>query len=237
MNGILIIDKPKGMTSHDVVVRIRRILKTNAPTHQRTNEPKVGHGGTLDPLATGVLPILIGNATKLSQEVMKGDKEYIATIKFGEKTDTDDADGKKIGEKTVPIDLEGALRQVLSEFVGKITQIPPKYSAIKKNGIPLYKIARKNAEIEPLPREVVIYEIEIFEIKGEEAVIKVKCQKGTYIRSLARDIGDRLGCYAHIKELKRTLCGKFSIEDAVPLEKFFSRQEVEAMLHAGGLHG
>ena len=221
MNGILIIDKPSGVTSHDVVYKIRKITGC-----------KVGHGGTLDPLATGVLPILVGDATKSAQEVLLGDKEYLTMIKFGETTDTDDKDGKVLELKPVPDDLEARLKGALPQFRGIISQIPPRYSAIKHKGQPLYKLARKGVDFEPQARQVEIKGLEVRDVSPPFATLYVKCSKGLYIRALARDIGKAIACAAHVYSLKRVVCGSFHIGDAHCLEKINSLQDVTRMLHA-----
>lgn len=220
MNGILIIDKPSGMTSFDVVRRIRRI----------SGEKKVGHGGTLDPLASGVLPILIGSATKLSNEVMQGDKEYLAGIKFGVATDTDDSEGKTVSTGSVPKDLLSRLTALIPDFLGNIMQTPPIYSAIKKDGRPMYKAARKGEKVELEPRPVKICELELLEASGDTVTLRVKCSKGTYIRALARDLGSKIGCGAHIISLRRTLCGTYGIDDAKKLDEISSLQDIERVL-------
>lgn len=222
MNGILLIDKPSGITSHDVVARIKRITKAK----------KVGHGGTLDPLATGVLPILINDATKLAGSLLDGDKDYLTTIKFGETTDTDDKEGKVISTSPVPVDLEDKIKEVVPKFLGKIEQTPPQYSAIKKNGKPVYKLARKGITVQIDPRTVEIKDIFIFEVFPPYATLQIKCSKGTYIRALARDIGANVGCGGHVTALRRVGHGKFSIEDAIELDKLSTLQDVMRVLDA-----
>jgi tRNA pseudouridine55 synthase len=220
MNGIIIIDKPTGMTSHDVVNRIRRI----------SGVKRVGHGGTLDPLASGVLPILVGSATKLSQKIMDGDKEYIAGITFGKATDTDDSLGKVIREGPIPWDILERIKAVLPGFLGRIEQIPPQYSAIKTNGRPAYKEARMGGRVELKPRTVTVHQMDLIEGDLETFLFRVKCSKGTYIRALARDIGMTIGCPAHISSLRRTRCGQFSEDAAHPLEKLSTLQDLSHML-------
>lgn len=221
MNGIIIIDKPSGYTSHDIVAIIRRITKVK----------RVGHAGTLDPLATGVLPILIGSATKLSATLTGGDKEYIATIKFGEKRDTDDAKGVIVETKDVPKDLEVRIKEVLPKFLGKITQRVPDYSAVKKEGRTLYKMARRGEKFEAPLREVNIENIEIMGVEDASITVRVKCSKGTYIRALARDMGEAIGTFAHISALRRTVSSGFKIEAATKLSEISTLQDVERMLH------
>lgn len=220
MNGILIIDKPSGITSHDVVQRIRRITKIK----------KVGHAGTLDPLATGVLPILVGSATKLSDQIMGGVKEYVTTVKFGESTDTDDAEGKVLTTKPVPEDLRSELEKVMHKFKGIIRQTPPNFSAIKQNGRCSYKLARKGLEVKLESREVEVKELEVLEVNPPTAIFRVKCSKGTYIRALARDIGEAIGCCGHVQTLRRTICSGYNVKDSTELTKIFTLQDVVNVL-------
>ena len=223
MNGVLIIDKPIGVTSFDVIRDIRKEYGTK----------KVGHTGTLDPMATGVLPILIGDATKLSDYLMDHDKEYIAVLKLGEKRDTGDSEGKIIETSKVPILTIEEIKNTLKAFIGKISQIPPMYSAIKVNGKKLYELAREGKEIERKPRSVEIYSIELLEVeKNKENIIdkikfKVNCSKGTYIRTLCEDIAEKLGTVGYMKELRRTRVGRFTLEDinkCVSLEEILSEE-------------
>ena len=213
MDGIILINKQKNYTSHDVVNKVKKITKS-----------KVGHTGTLDPNATGVLPLLLGNATKISKYLINHDKEYEVLLQLGTKTDTADAEGKIIEEKDVNIDSlsEENVKKVLSTFLGKQKQIPPMYSAIKVNGKKLYEYARQGQEVEIKPREIEIYEIKLLKINKKEKQIefKVTCSKGTYIRSLCEDIADRLGTVGFMKELNRTKVGEFNIKDCVTVEEF-----------------
>lgn len=227
MDGIIIIDKPSGMTSHDVVDIIRKI----------SGERKVGHGGTLDPLATGVLPIMIGRATKMSDRIMGGDKEYIVTMELGVTTDTDDIDGKVLKESTEYRGSFVRLRRtqddiinVLNKYIGTIEQIPPPYSAIKVNGKPAYKLARIGKKFQLKPRVITINKILLEEIALPFITLKVECSKGTYIRSLVRDIGEDLGVGACVTELRRTRSGKFEIKNAHPLNEISTLQDVISML-------
>lgn len=185
MNGVIIINKPKGITSNAVIQKVRKTLKTK----------QVGHCGTLDPLATGVLPILVGQGTKISKYLVEHDKTYIATIKLGEKTETADSEGKTIEEKPVPILEEKHITQVLESFLGKQMQKPPIYSAIKKDGKKLYEYARKGQSVEIEPRQIEIYKIKLLKFDKEDNTImfKTTCSKGTYIRSLCEDIAEKLG--------------------------------------------
>lgn len=218
MNGILIIDKAENFTSHDVVARCRRILQTKS----------IGHTGTLDPFATGAMVLLVGKATRLAQFLDKDAKEYVADVQFGFETDTGDRTGKAKGERqTAKVFSVAEIEAVLKKFRGEIEQIPPMYSAKKINGKKLYELARKGVEIERKPVKISIYELEIIEPNSDESSnietqilkLKVSCSAGTYIRTLAEDIGKKLKIGAHLKELRRTKAGKFSLLQAVTLEK------------------
>ena len=213
MDGIILINKQKNYTSHDVVNKVKKITKS-----------KVGHTGTLDPNATGVLPLLLGNATKISKYLINHDKEYEVLLQLGTKTDTADAEGKIIEEKDVNIDSlsEENVKKVLSTFLGKQKQMPPMYSAIKVNGKKLYQYARQGQEVEIKPREIEIYEIKLTNLdkKQKQISLVVSCSKGTYIRSLCEDIADRLGTVGFMKELNRTKVGEFNIKDCVTIEEF-----------------
>lgn len=213
MDGIFIIDKPKGVTSHDIVSKMRRILNTK----------NVGHAGTLDPIATGVLPILVGKGTKISKYLIEHNKEYIATIQLGEKTDTGDSEGKCIDEKNVDTQnlSEENVKIVLKSMIGKQKQIPPMYSAIKVKGKKLYEYAREGIEVKPESRDIEIYNIELINVDINKKIIefKVNCSKGTYIRVLCEEIAEKLGTCGHMKELRRTMVDRFSINDAIQLEK------------------
>ena len=213
MDGIILINKQKNYTSHDVVNKVKKITKS-----------KVGHTGTLDPNATGVLPLLLGNATKISKYLINHDKEYEVLLQLGTKTDTADAEGKIIEEKDVNIDSlsEENVKKVLSTFLGKQKQMPPMYSAIKVNGKKLYQYARQGQEVEIKPREIEIYKIKLINLdkKQKQISLVVSCSKGTYIRSLCEDIADRLGTVGFMKELNRTKVGEFNIKDCVTVEEF-----------------
>ena len=213
MDGIILINKEKNYTSHDVVNKVKRITKS-----------KVGHTGTLDPNATGVLPLLLGNATKISKYLINHDKEYEVVLQLGTKTDTADVEGKIIEEKEVNIDSlnEENVQKVLSTFLGKQKQIPPMYSAIKVNGKKLYQYARQGQEVEIKPREIEIYKIKLINLdkKQKQISLVVSCSKGTYIRSLCEEIADRLGTVGFMKELNRTKVGEFNIKDCVTVEEF-----------------
>ena len=212
MDGIIIINKEKNWTSNDIVQKLKHTF------HEKT-----GHTGTLDPLATGVLPILVGKGTNLSKYLVNHDKEYIATIRLGEKTSTGDQEGEIIEKKPVTDDMFDAenVRKVLSEFKGKQNQIPPMYSAIKVNGKKLYEYARSGKKVEIEPREIEIFEIDLISISKEtqEITYRVWCSKGTYIRSLCKDIAESLGTVGFMKELNRTRVGEFRIEQAVRISE------------------
>ncbi len=207
MDGILIINKESGMTSHDVVARIRRILKTK----------KVGHTGTLDPAATGILVICTGRATKLSRFLMATRKEYIAEMELGTETDSQDSSGRIVSSASYEGITAPMVEEALKSFAGEIDQIPPMVSVVKHRGKKLYELARKGTEVERQPRKVRLYSIELLDFKPPRIRFKVACSKGTYIRTLCSDIGDRLGCGAHQASLTRIRSGPFLIENAVSL--------------------
>lgn len=213
MDGIILINKEKNYTSHDVVNKVKKITKA-----------KVGHTGTLDPNATGVLPLLLGNATKISKYLMNHDKEYQVILQLGIKTDTADVEGKIIEEKEVDLDAlnEEKVKKILSTFLGKQKQTPPIYSAIKINGKKLYEYARKGQEIEIEPRVIEIYDIKLIniDIKQKQIGFIVKCSKGTYIRSLCEDIAEKLETVGYMKELNRTIVGNFDIKDSITISEF-----------------
>lgn len=209
MDGVIIINKQKDFTSHDVVNVIRKKLNTK----------KVGHTGTLDPNATGVLPILVGKATKISKYLIEHDKTYIATIKLGEKTDTGDNEGQVIEEKLVPADLKKEdINNALQSFLGKQKQVPPMYSAIKINGKKLYEYAREGKEVKLEAREIEIYKIQLLEYKNSKIKFEVECSKGTYIRTLCEDIAKKLGTVGYMEELQRIKVNNFKIKDSVLLD-------------------
>lgn len=220
MDGIIVINKEKGCTSHDIVYKVKKMFNT-----------KVGHTGTLDPNATGVLPILLGKGTKISKYLIEHDKEYEVVLQLGVKTTTADEEGEIIEEKEV---LKESLEQleierILKSFIGKIKQMPPKYSAIKVNGKKLYEYARKGQEVEIKPREVEIYNIEITNIQKEKKQIefKVSCSKGTYIRTLCEDIAEKMRTVGYMKELKRTKVGNFNIKQAITLEQLQEKENIK----------
>jgi tRNA pseudouridine55 synthase len=208
LDGAILVDKPAGPTSHDVVDAIRR----------RFQIKKVGHCGTLDPNATGLLIIVLGRGTKLSEKLMGDDKVYEGAIKFGETTDSYDADGEILETKTVPPLTLDQLNEQAAKFVGDLMQIPPMVSAIKIKGVPLYKMARKGIEIEREPRLVHIYNFRFTNYEPPLGQFKIACTKGTYVRSIAHDLGQKLGCGAHLATLRRSVSGKFDVADATPLD-------------------
>lgn len=210
MDGVLIINKPKGFTSHDVVNILRKALNTK----------KIGHTGTLDPNATGVLPILIGKATKISKYLIEHNKTYIATISLGEKTDTGDDQGNII-EKDLNFQNISCkqIGDVLKTFIGKQKQIPPIYSAIKINGKKAYEYARKGQTVELEPRNIEIYSIDLIKIENNEITFEVSCSKGTYIRTLCEDIAKKLGTIGYMKELTRTNVNEFKLGNAVTIDE------------------
>lgn len=208
MDGVILVNKPKGMSSHDVVSKIRKILNTK----------KVGHAGTLDPLATGVLPILVGKGTKISKYLMEHDKTYIATIKLGEKTTTGDCEGDIIEKKEyIPISNK-KIENIIKTFIGEHTQIPPMFSAIKVNGKKLYEYARNGEKVDIPSRNIKIYGIDIIEIKENIIKFKVSCSKGTYIRTLCEDIAEKLNTVGTMIDLQRVQVNEFKIENALMLE-------------------
>ncbi|MBW2510491.1 MAG: tRNA pseudouridine(55) synthase TruB [Deltaproteobacteria bacterium] len=210
MNGLLIIDKPAGMTSFDVVRQVRRMTKTR----------RVGHAGTLDPMATGVLPVAVGTATRLIEYLMAGDKAYRATLKLGSATDTQDSDGQVIEEKSwQDVDL-ASFSAAVENFIGDFEQLPPMYSALKKDGQPLYKLARQGIEVEREPRMVHVESLTINEFSPPYMTFTVACSKGTYVRTICHDIGQILGCGAHMTDLRRLSCGRFDLAASHPLQVY-----------------
>jgi len=207
VDGVLVIDKPAGPSSHDVVAAVRKELRIK----------KVGHTGTLDPTATGVLPLVLGQATKLARYLSGGDKTYLATVRLGITTTTLDAAGEKVSERPVSVSAEQIAAEV-AHFVGEIEQIPPMYSAKKIDGHKLYELARKGVEVPREAKRVTIYAIELKSVTLPEIVIEVRCSAGTYVRVLAQDLGERLGCGAHLHSLHRLRAGPFSIQEAISLQ-------------------
>ena len=208
LDGAILIDKPVGPTSHDVVDAIRR----------RFQIKKVGHCGTLDPNATGLLIIVLGRGTKLSEKLMGDDKVYEGTIKFGETTASYDADGELTASLPVPLMTLEQLNEEAAKFIGDQLQVPPMVSAIKKNGVPLYKLARKGIEIEREPRLIHIYNFRFTDYTEPLGQFRVACTKGTYVRSIAHDLGQKLGCGAHLATLRRSVSGKFDVANATKFD-------------------
>lgn len=219
MNGIVIIDKPAGWTSHDVIGKLRGVFQ----------EKRIGHGGTLDPMATGVLPVFIGRATRAVPFCENAEKEYIACLRTGIVTDTQDITGN-ILETTDSCVTSGDLVDIIPDFLGEQAQLPPMYSAIKIGGKKLYELARRGVEIERTSRTITISELEFLGKEGEDFVIRIVCSKGTYIRTLCHDMGQKLGCGACMSSLRRTRAGRFSLNDAKTLEEVVSSSSPERFL-------
>jgi tRNA pseudouridine55 synthase len=217
LNGVLVIDKPQGWTSHEVVAWVRKTLRIR----------KVGHGGTLDPLATGVLPIYLGEGTKLAPFNLEGTKEYIATLKLGQETDTLDADGTITAEKEGFSCTAQRVEEMLNRFRGKIRQRPPLYSAIKQKGIPLYRRARSGEKPEVAEREVLVHLLSLKEFSFPLVTLEITCGRGAYIRSLCADIGRALDCGAHLVRLRRVRSGKFTLQEAMTPEEVSRLTEQE----------
>ena len=219
-NGILIIDKPAGWTSHDVVAKLRGIL----------HEKRIGHAGTLDPMATGVLPVFVGRATRAVEFAERGDKEYVAGLKLGIVTDTQDTSGNTLEEHPVEVTAE-QVKAVLPQFTGDILQVPPMYSAIKINGKKLYELARKGREVERPARPVTIHSLTLEgQIAPDEFTIRVKCSKGTYVRTLCHDLGAALGCGGCMSSLRRTMACGFALQEAHPLAEVLACEDPAGLL-------
>ena len=221
MNGIVIVDKPQGWTSQDVTARLRRVYATR----------RIGHGGTLDPMATGVLPVFVGRATRGVEFFEHAEKTYDTVLLLGRTTDTQDVTGATLAEKAVhlsPADIE----KVLPRFRGDILQVPPMYSALKVNGKKLYELARKGQEVERQPRPITVFELTNLGFDGTRLSLRVRCSKGTYIRTLCQDIGEALGCGGCMEALRRVRAGEYGIEDAVPLEKLLESETPEQYLRS-----
>ena len=219
MNGIVIVDKPQGWTSQDVTARLRRVFSTR----------RIGHGGTLDPMATGVLPVFVGRATRAVEFFEHAEKTYEATLRLGMKTDTQDITGTVLEERPVTVTEQDILNG-LPAFRGEILQIPPMYSALKVNGQKLYDLARKGKEVERQPRPITIHELELLHFDGQDARIRVRCSKGTYIRTLCEDMGEKLECLGTMAALRRTRAGEYTIEKAVPLQTLLDAENPEQYL-------
>lgn len=216
MHGLLLIDKPQGITSFDVVRQVRRLFGTR----------KVGHAGTLDPLATGVMAVALGEGTKLLQFLLAEDKTYRATLRLGITTSTLDAEGEELEHRSLPLQLLDDLQRILPCFRGQIAQIPPMYSALKRDGVPLYKLARAGKTVERQPRAVRIDRLDLVDFQPPQLTIEVACSKGTYIRTLGADIGEALGCGAHLAALRRLSIGRFSIDQCLPLDDMKDASQV-----------
>ncbi len=219
MNGIVIIDKPQGWTSQDVTARLRRVFNTR----------RIGHGGTLDPMATGVLPVFVGRATRGVEFFEHAEKTYEATLRLGISTDTEDITGTVLEKRPVSL-TESDFLAVLPQFRGEIMQIPPMYSALKVNGQKLCDLARKGVEVERKPRPITIFELECVAFTGDTARLRVRCSKGTYIRTLCKDLGEALGCGGCMEALRRVTAGEYSIGEAVPLDVLLEAAEPEKFL-------
>nr|PZN03116.1 MAG: tRNA pseudouridine(55) synthase TruB [Pseudomonadota bacterium] len=207
LDGVLLLDKPKGLTSNAALQQARRLYAAE----------KAGHTGTLDPMATGLLPVLFGEATKFGGELLDSDKRYLADIRLGVRTNTGDAEGEVLAVAPVQVTAE-ALEQAVRRYTGRIRQVPPMYSALKHAGRPLYDYARAGETVEREAREVTIHRLDILRFEGERLQVDVHCSKGTYVRTLAEDLGEALGCGAHLAGLRRTAVGPFRVEDAIDLE-------------------
>ena len=219
MNGIVIVDKPQGWTSQDVTARLRRVFNTR----------RIGHGGTLDPMATGVLPVFVGRATRGVEFFEHAEKTYEAVIRLGLVTDTQDISGAVLEEREVSLSEEEFLG-ILQQFRGEIMQIPPMYSALKVNGQKLCDLARKGQEVERKPRPITVYQLDAADFDGLTARLTVRCSKGTYIRTLCHDIGQALGCGGCMQALRRISAGAYTIEEAVPLQELLETAEPEKYL-------
>ncbi len=219
MNGIVIIDKPAGWTSQDVVSKLRGKLHTK----------RIGHGGTLDPMATGVLPVFVGRATRGVEFFEHAEKTYETVLRLGLLTDTEDTSGTVLEERDVCV-TQAQLLAVLAQFRGEIMQVPPMYSALKVNGQKLYDLARKGREVERQPRPITIFELECLDFDGRDARLRVRCSKGTYIRTLCKDIGLALGCGGCMAQLRRVAAGAYTQAEAVPLETLVESEAPEAFL-------
>jgi len=222
IEGILLVDKPRDHTSHDVVARLRGMLRMK----------KIGHAGTLDPMATGLLVILLGKATRLSQYLMSVDKEYEGTVELGKVTDSQDADGEVMETRPVPPLTEKDVAEAIRTFSGDQYQTPPMYSAIKQGGVPLYKMARRGVEVEREPRFIRVMSWDILKFESPRIDFRLRCTKGTYVRTLAHDLGQKLGCGGHLTALRRTSSGSLRVEQALTLDALeqLSLPEIERRL-------
>lgn len=219
MDGIVIVDKPQGWTSQDVTARLRRVFGTR----------RIGHGGTLDPMATGVLPVFVGRATRAVEFFEHAEKTYETVLRFGITTDTEDMTGTVLTEENVSF-TEEQLQETLAAFRGEILQVPPMYSALKVNGQKLCDLARKGKTVERQPRPITIHELTLVE-RGENTLrLRVRCSKGTYIRTLCKDIGEKLGCGGCMESLRRVAAGEYTVDEAVPLQTLLETEEPEKYL-------
>ena len=217
LDGLLLVDKPAGPTSHDIVAQIRR----------RFRIPKVGHGGTLDPMATGLLIILLGKGTKISERVMGHDKTYEGVFRLGIETDSQDADGQVVAEKDASAVTAAQVAEQLRLRLGDQMQTPPMVSAVKVAGVPLYKLARQGQTVERQPKLIHVYRFDLLDFTPPDVRFVVECTKGTYVRTLAHDIGQALGTGAHLVQLRRTKIGRFDLADAAPLDDLLARPSLE----------
>lgn len=216
-DGLLLVDKPTGPTSHDIVARIRRHFRI----------PKVGHGGTLDPMATGLLILLLGKGTKISSRVMGHDKTYEGLFRLGVETDSQDADGQPVAECDASAITTEQIAEQMRQRLGDQMQTPPMVSAIKINGVPLYKLARKGQTIERPPKLIHVYRFELLDYSPPDVRFRVECTKGTYVRTLAHDIGQSLGVGAHLRQLRRTRIGQLDVANATPLDDLLQRPSLD----------
>lgn len=214
VHGVIVLDKPAGISSGEAVQQVKRLFAAS----------KVGHTGSLDPLATGVLPLCFGEATKFSQYLLDSDKRYLAKLRLGVATDSGDADGKVIAERPVPALTPTALDAALDSFRGEFEQVPSMFSAVKHQGKPLYKLARQGIEVERQARPVTVYANDVVALEGAEVTLNIHCSKGTYVRNIAHDLGEALGCGAHVCELRRTQAGPYAEADLVTMEELEARR-------------
>lgn len=219
ISGILVLDKPEGLSSNAALQKVKRVFQAN----------KAGHTGSLDPLATGVLPLCLGEATKVSQFLLDSDKRYLATLKLGVRTDSGDSEGAVIGGSENVEVQRAEIEDALRAFRGEIEQLPPMHSAVKVNGTPLYKLARKGTTVPRKPRKVTVYEIELKAMSGSELELEIFCSKGTYIRTIADDLGQKLGCGAHVIALRRLQAGVFKENDCISLDVLHEEAETQGL--------
>ncbi len=220
ISGVLLLNKPKGISSNRALQRVRAML----------NASKAGHTGNLDPMATGLLPLCFGEATKFSSYLLDADKAYIATARLGQVSDTGDAEGNIIQERPVPELNDAQIKEAMARFLGDIEQVPPMYSALKQNGQPLYKLAREGKTVERKARSVTIFDLELIEWNTPDLTFSVRCSKGTYVRTLAEDIGETLGCGAHLVMLHRTHTGGFTGDEMLEFDRLQAERDLEQSL-------